>query len=695
MRCVFAWVVFVCLAIPLLSACEGTAMSGKMLIPQNESWPHETEEEKAKGQNGKEEEKEAVLSGCADFAHVEPSRAPQYLAVHWLGWQNAYEYRHVSIKEVLDTVGMRGNENRRLAVSSTLSYFDGSAEEMRNRIRDMTKQAEENDVPIVIHLDGANQWRETGLWNWFDPEHKDRMGNSTFHPANMDNVERFDWGTDETTAVKIGWRDWGRQLRVEPAPNLASSAFREANAERLREILPVVADWYNGLAPDKKYLLGGVVLGQETSPYWGAFYYENGNDYLNRSPGEDPLGGPINTRPLGYAAAQTLAAQGVDIQTEGPISHTTIGTIINDYFEFLIGVTQEFIEPNKIITHALVASYHPYEAGISKVGGVMPGWTITNPNDQVKIDERVDNPYGGIPWAAAEFPNEVPVTAAALEALFAFGDCRQVNIKHWERIVANNDVDAIRTLLNQNPGPPRNVSNSQLSAGQKLSAGQQLFSPNGQNVLRMQDDGNLVLAQLPQGTPLWSSSTDGNPGAYALMQCDGEFSIISADGKTTLWATGTKGSGAVRARLQNDGNLALKTNAYQSVWTSWSELNIGMTLTPGPSEVWDWQNFDSRKLVAGTVLVSPNGEKFARMQADGGFALVTKPYFIGTWAIHWAPAGAYAKMEADGNLTVFSAEGRVYWQSGTEGSGAVKAVLQNNGHLVLKTKDNQPVWTSE
>jgi hypothetical protein len=60
----------------------------------------------------------------------------------------------------------------------------------------------------------------------------------------------------------------------------------------------------------------------------------------------------------------------------------------------------------------------------------------------------------------------------------------------------------------------------------------------GASRLVMQGDGNLVL-YTQSGDALWSSRTDGHPGAYAAIQNDGNFVIYR--GSTVLWATATNG----------------------------------------------------------------------------------------------------------------------------------------------------------
>ncbi|TCN55729.1 LysM domain-containing protein [Rhodococcus sp. SMB37] len=51
-------------------------------------------------------------------------------------------------------------------------------------------------------------------------------------------------------------------------------------------------------------------------------------------------------------------------------------------------------------------------------------------------------------------------------------------------------------------------------------------------------------------------------------------------------------------------------------------------------------------------------------------------------------------LQQDGNL-VLSEGGKAVWAAGTNGSGAVRANVQEDGNFVLYKDDNSPVWASE
>ena len=123
-----------------------------------------------------------------------------------------------------------------------------------------------------------------------------------------------------------------------------------------------------------------------------------------------------------------------------------------------------------------------------------------------------------------------------------------------------------------------NDKGSSLKTGQYLAVNDGLTSPDGQNMLILGSDGNLVLShrplpgdQLPGGT-LWQSNTSGVSGQYfAIMQADGNFCIYMGSDPAHQgpfrWGTmaSYRGPGQYLALLQNDGNFTIYTqNAGQT-----------------------------------------------------------------------------------------------------------------------------------
>jgi len=402
----------------------------------------------------------------SDAHAAEPNNDIQYLGVHKTDsatandnrWSVFYpdSFNQAGMDEILNAVGTKGRTNRRLAVSYTFSYLDHDESHPLSRtvesLKNMLKLAVDNDVPVIIHLDGVNAWgRRSDLWNWWD------QSIPNYNPKNSDNVEHYDWGMSTGTAVKIGWRNWRtpvNPLRVKPHPNLASKAFRDAQIEALNVVLPVIAEWYNKLPSDKKYLLGGVVFGWELSPYLQAYYLPNGNDYLDTNaypPANDPF--PVfsaggNVMALGYGAAQTLGLQ----KEGGLITRETIDAICLDYLKFLINIAiGHGIEPKKIITHTIPgfttiggAGGHSGRASIVDIEGVIAGWTADR---GFKTFGSLYNALEGRPWAVIEtaYTN---VDADLFKEIFAHRNNRYINVFNWESIKGSTSAtSALREVL--------------------------------------------------------------------------------------------------------------------------------------------------------------------------------------------------------------------------------------------------------
>ena len=118
-------------------------------------------------------------------------------------------------------------------------------------------------------------------------------------------------------------------------------------------------------------------------------------------------------------------------------------------------------------------------------------------------------------------------------------------------------------------------ASSSLSAGQRLTAGQSLVSSNGQFSLVMQSDGNLV--EYSGGTTaLWSTGTNGNPGAYLVLQGDANAVVYSAS-NTALWhqGGGQPISTGYFLQIQSDANVVIYTPGGSPVWANYASPPAG------------------------------------------------------------------------------------------------------------------------
>ena len=132
---------------------------------------------------------------------------------------------------------------------------------------------------------------------------------------------------------------------------------------------------------------------------------------------------------------------------------------------------------------------------------------------------------------------------------------------------------------------------SELRAGGVLRPNQSLWSPNGQVILTMQQDGNLVEYQnLTPAAPrsfcqpfdysnanviqLFQSKTSGHIGAHAIMQSNGNFVVYpqglgapkKGEPTPALWYSATSGGGGY-VQLSNDGSLAVRVDGQsKALW---------------------------------------------------------------------------------------------------------------------------------
>lgn len=95
-----------------------------------------------------------------------------------------------------------------------------------------------------------------------------------------------------------------------------------------------------------------------------------------------------------------------------------------------------------------------------------------------------------------------------------------------------------------------------------------LVSRNGQFILVLQADGNLVLYK-NTGRALWASGTNGRAVQLAAMQPDGNFVIY--DFPTPLWASNTAGRPGSFLVVQDDGNVVI----YQPNVPVWATNTAG------------------------------------------------------------------------------------------------------------------------
>jgi hypothetical protein len=101
-----------------------------------------------------------------------------------------------------------------------------------------------------------------------------------------------------------------------------------------------------------------------------------------------------------------------------------------------------------------------------------------------------------------------------------------------------------------------------LNPNEILGINGSITSQNGQFILIMQGDGNLVLYRA--GTARWATDTTGQTVSQAIMQGDGNFVIYGPAG--AIWDSGTVGNPGAWLILQDDGNLVIYGPAGNALW---------------------------------------------------------------------------------------------------------------------------------
>jgi hypothetical protein len=169
--------------------------------------------------------------------------------------------------------------------------------------------------------------------------------------------------------------------------------------------------------------------------------------------------------------------------------------------------------------------------------------------------------------------------------------------------------------------------------------------------------GNLVLHDADD-LAMWTSGTDGHPGAWAILQDDGNFVVYDA-GKRPLWATNT----------------------------------VVPPQPPAPSQA--DRLLPTEGLITSGTLVSGDGRFTVILQADGNLVL----YAPGTrplWATSSADPTVWdAVMQPDGNLVVYNRSGLQLFATDTGGHPGAWAVIQNDGNFVIYDASNRALWATD
>jgi hypothetical protein len=371
----------------------------------------------------------------------------QYLVVNIIPGE-AYE---PVFKEIAHIAPGTHAGHPRAGIAAIFSYLDKPREKTRAELMEFLGLSEKYDIPVVIQLDGEQWWgNRPDLWNWWDP------GRPGYDTANRQNVEWSGWGPDH--ALKIAWRNWGRQIRVLPPPNLMSARYRAACHDEMRILIPLVLRWWSGLPAAKKHLLIGIKLGWESSIGVNAFYIPGGDSLLDTPEQNDPhielRGDQVPDRgvaPTGYAAVSTA-----HLATSGPLEESDLAEVVSRHLEDLCALASDLGVPRRMLfTH--VGGWKEgeilYDAALNRYS--CPGWSFYRHAGDPSQDQGVmrvlrmsDAPY----WAAVEWllegKHDAREWTSAIVRTLAIPRCRYLCIYNWSGI--RNDpaaVEAVRSIL--------------------------------------------------------------------------------------------------------------------------------------------------------------------------------------------------------------------------------------------------------
>ena len=214
-----------------------------------------------------------------------------------------------------------------------------------------------------------------------------------------------------------------------------------------------------------------------------------------------------------------------------------------------------------------------------------------------------------------------------------------------------------------------------LGTGESLVGNAQIVAANNYR-LTMGTDGNAVVRN-PSGVAVWTTGTQGHPGATMTVQTDGNV-VIRATNGTAIWANNKRGTGA-HLTIQTDGNLVERNGAGSAIWATGTPKPKPPT-PPGPSGA---TLPLGGRMTSNQALRTTNGYTFT-VQSDGNLVQRAGSRVYRTFGGPGHPAPTLT-LQSDGNLVARAGTGAAYWATNTAGRGVVRLVLGNDGNLVLYT----------
>ena len=402
----------------------------------------------------------------ASFAASASFDRPQYICLTSIGTGQIPTQQHIDAT-LSNLSGIKGSAagRRRLCMSEQWSVLGKHANTtaMLQQVDAFLALSIANDLPVSMSIDATQWWEKAEhLWNWWNASRPE-----TFNPANVQNVEWTGWNA--STATKISWRNWGSQFRITadpgfyvPPPNFASPAFRAAAAEAMLPLVERIAEWYQKLPANKKFLLAYVRSTQELWMGTNYFYYPHGNEIMkNPNASLDPQCGAHCGKQLGYAAICGMGKCG-----NGTINVTVpqLDETINAFCEFANAVLiNAGIPRSRIMCHtgfgtnardagALVMNTPA--AAVTSSGA--PAWSMYIASRSIRtvggfalnasLDAIDNTPWGAPEWMPFNLLANKGTAAQwdfAFNDILAFRNLRLLVLQNWNSLWLSKPVTTI------------------------------------------------------------------------------------------------------------------------------------------------------------------------------------------------------------------------------------------------------------
>lgn len=232
---------------------------------------------------------------------------------------------------------------------------------------------------------------------------------------------------------------------------------------------------------------------------------------------------------------------------------------------------------------------------------------------------------------------------------------------------------------------PPNSTNTILASGATLNKGSFMMSPDSQSVLTIQRDGNLVLRS--NFDNVWDTGPLGSNVDRLVMQGDGNLVLYNTSNQF-LWSSQTQGNPGAWLALQTDGNMVVYSASNVALWASYTIQNpdhlsyVNTTIAPGGM------------LYPGQRIETADRRFKLILQGDGNLVLYSPTRAL--WATGTdGKQVSFLAMQGDGNLVLYDKNFNPLWSSRTAGLGSLRLIMQADGNLVLYNRLNVPYWNTE